>query len=170
MKRYLLHLLFFIVTFSLGNVWIAKGQTLKVKNRSPLRFDGLYCEPLTVEGRNCLRFYKDGLVFSASLGNMVTDEKLINVAEWLTRDPEKKGKYISEGSYLIKGRRVTFTDTVIYDEAKSRREVTVDYKGVIRNFGRTLILDSYSHYNGNREKARRFVFIKIKPKLLFSKN
>lgn len=95
-----------------------------------LRCDGLYLAKIR-DGKNFLRFYKDGTVLSASV---ISTAKPHEVIRWFNKKNDNCGK----GLYSIVGSNIKFTE---------KSNVTIDYEGTIEKD--TLRLKTYSHYNGH---------------------
>jgi len=90
-----------------------------------------------------LRFYDDGVVLSTSIGtdDGIKDEDSPNVERWFNRDTEE----IPHGKYFISGKKIWFSTSITYNDID--RTVTTDYSGWV--LGNMLLLNGYSHFNGN---------------------
>lgn len=86
-----------------------------------------------------LRFYQDGRVVAATTYRASPEE----VARWLAYDSVDPS--LSQGTYTIKGQRITFITISSYG--------AVEYKGTIELDGAVLKLASHSHINGYRGRA-----------------
>ena len=100
-----------------------------------------------------LRFYNDGALVEASVGS---DDGIDNgdfqkLQKWLNRENEG----LSNGQFFVSGNRIWFSTHVYYED--DNRSVTADYSGFI--LGNILVLDGYSHYNGN--SLNKMIFIKL---------
>jgi hypothetical protein len=118
---------------------------------SPLRIDGLYRrggalssgKPITY----FLRFVADGSVQSAWIHG---EERSGRNGE--TALDSRPAADRVEGSFELEGTTLSFA-------TKSANGI-VEYRGEIEADG-SLVLDSHSHINGNREEGERFKFVKI---------
>ena len=67
-----------------------------------MQFEGLYvCDTKELGYYSCLRFFSNGIVVSASIGEELSHTSLINVAKWLNSSFETRGVYtISKDGYI----------------------------------------------------------------------
>jgi hypothetical protein len=111
-----------------------------------VRFDGVY---QLISGPNtyCLRFKANGTVESTTLrGTSLSADTVVSSLD--ARLPEAK----DEGHFSLSGGRLKFSCTSPYG--------TVDYEGRIGT-SEELVLDSYSHINGNRASGEIYRFAVI---------
>ena len=114
-----------------------------------LRFDGLYCyitgsEDSVSSLNYVFRFYEDGTVISVTVGRSTLEQSLFPSSEWFNKD----NSGMARGTYTLEGNDISFTSISSVG--------AVDYEGTLENG--CLILDSYSHINGNEDKNKKYVF------------
>ena len=107
-------------------------------NNTSIRYDGVYYRKMSGYTRY-IRFYDDKTVITSSSTGTIAQIK-----EWFNKDRED----VAKGIFTIIGNNISFSST---DEFG-----TVDYDGQILT-GR-LLLNSYSHINGNVTNNAEFKF------------
>jgi hypothetical protein len=113
-------------------------------------------DEIDCEHYDVFRLYGDGIVLHQGVcleGNFL--ESWSNIKNWFHRNNYMD---LSRGKYYTSGNQIWFSTTSYYSfDAIS---ITVDYSGTFSK--RNLILDSYSHSNGNKEKNARYYKIEVK--------
>lgn len=105
-----------------------------------------------------LRLYEDGVVVSASIFLKESPASAwSSIRTWFYRGSDS---LMSQGAYYLSGKFVWFT-TIFNDPSKEAKypQVIVDYSGIYTK--EELILNSYSHANGNRDMAVRFARLNV---------
>ena len=103
-----------------------------------------------------LQFYDDGTVLyvsTCSSGDILSDWTDIKI--WFNRNNDEIT--ISRGEYFTSQGQVWFSTTA-YNEY-DKEIVIVDYSGTYTKD--KLVLDVYSHFNGNKEKGREYLRINV---------
>ena len=118
---------------------------------NPLRVDGLYRRGGALSSGSpatyFLRFAADGSMQSACiLGEELSGRE--GETELKRRPPAER----DEGSFKLDGAAFSFKTKCAYGIVECRGEIQADG---------SLVLDSHSHINGNREEGARYVFVEI---------
>ncbi|MGD1922057.1 MAG: hypothetical protein ACFCAD_26080 [Pleurocapsa sp.] len=116
-----------------------------------LRFDGIY-QYFYKYPSYChnIRFYQDRIVIAASVQAKGNYNPTKNIVKWFNKNCDS----ISTGNYTIEGNLIAFS-------AKNKQSSGfVDWDGKIGI--NQIILNSFSHINGNRANNRKYIFTPFK--------
>lgn len=145
----------------------AEAETEEVSEEeaeSKLRYDGYYAclvEEKDSDTNLVLRFFPDGKEISASMylekGKVAYPDR-----DWFTVENGKDinseyAMYIGVGDVVLDGDSISFADVAEYYLDGAYENVIVDYSGTVEED--RVILDSYSHYNNNKEEGAVYKFI-----------
>ena len=131
---------------------------------SKLRYDGYYAclvEESDNDTNQVFRFFPDGKVISASVyeekGKVTYPDKSWFTVENATDINSDYAMYIGIGDVILDGDSISFADVAEYYLDGAYENVIIDYSGTVEED--RLVLDSYSHYNDNKEEGEVYKFI-----------
>jgi hypothetical protein len=130
-----------LIIVAIALIFLSCGKDETEAEDSPIRFDGLYRAQAHDNYWYYLKFYSDGIV--------VRDLSSLDpstVFDLLDKDTND-----GKGEYSISDDHIEFTTV--------DPEITIDYEGTIEDGGLRLVLDWYSHANGN-SGTRTYEFVK----------